>query len=100
MSTPSYLYPTNNTPNAINAYAQRTVQYTQRPGAEYVAGNEVKIQLDTGTPAAFLDTAQSYMRFKLKITNKNFAIDYVNFTYAGAAAFIDTLTITANGNVI
>jgi hypothetical protein len=87
-------------PAAVRSYVRRTKCNTNAPNTTYSPGAEIKIPIFTGTPGAFIDTEDTFLQFKLTITNTNPFIDFVSLGAAGAASLIERISIVANGTSI
>lgn len=87
-------------PNAVNSYIRRFRNIQTNSVGNNQENTEVIIPIDTGTPGAFLDCAQSYLQFDLAIYNANPYIDYVDFGYAGVNSVFETMSVRSNGTAI
>jgi hypothetical protein len=84
-------------PIAVPAYKKRIINTPQNPNDIFLANQVITIPINTGTPGAFLDNEETYLRFTFTIENSNPYIDFINFGSAGAASFIEQIAINANG---
>lgn len=87
-------------PTAVNSYVRRYRNIQRNANGDNLQGTDIIIPIDTGTPGAFLDGAQSYLQFDLKIYNQNPYIDFIDLGPAGVASFFEQLQIRCNGSPI
>jgi hypothetical protein len=87
-------------PNAVNSYIRRYRNIQTNSNGDNAPLSEIIIPIDTGTPGAFLDVAQSYLQFDLKITNQNPYIDFIDFGLSGVNAVFEQMQIRCNGTGI
>lgn len=87
-------------PFAVKSYIRRFRNIQTNSNGQSGQLAEIIIPIDTGTPGAFLDVAQSYLQFDLTITNPNPYIDYVDFPECGANALFEQLQIRSAGTPI
>lgn len=87
-------------PQAVPSYVRRFRNIQTNSSGANGQQVDIIIPLDTSTPGAFLDCAQSFLQYDLLVTNGNPYIDYVTFGKAGGNAVFETMTIRSNGNPI
>lgn len=83
-------------PVATPAYTRRFKSQAQNP--ESTAGTQATITLDTAQPGSFIDTLESYLSFKLTLSNSSTDKGYnVSFSSCGAHALIRAMRIYVQG---
>lgn len=87
-------------PTAVASYVRRYRNIQTNSNGDNLQNAEIIIPIDTGTPGAFLDVAQSYFQATLKIINQNPYIDFVDLGVGGIAGFFEQLQIRCNGTGI
>lgn len=87
-------------PTAVASYIRRYRNIQTNSNGDNLQNAEIIIPIDTGTPGAFLDCAQSYFQATLRIINQNPYIDFVDFGVGGIAGFFEQLQIRCNGTGI
>jgi hypothetical protein len=83
-------------PVATPAYTRRFKSQAQNP--EAAAGTQATITLDTAQPGSFIDTLDSYLSFRLRLTNPSTTRGYnVSFSSCGAQGLIRAMRIYVQG---
>lgn len=63
----------------------------------YKPGDYIYVNVPTGDPGAFTDPKFTKVQFTLRIINKNYGIDMINFGRAGAQAIIKNYAVELGG---
>lgn len=86
-------------PYAVSAYSRR-VKSLANNAQNFGPNSYINITMDTSTPGSFLDPMQSYLKFDLRVRNKNPFVDFLSFGHAGAASLIEEFRIYVQGTPI
>jgi|GEM_PF-5807941 len=86
-------------PTTVEAYS-RAVQSIATNAQSFGPNTYANIVIDTSTPGAFLDPAQTFIEFDFEMINDNPYVDFMNLGAAGMASFIEEFRIYNQGTPV
>jgi len=96
---PKMLNLSSRKPTTVEAYSRQVASIATN-AQSFGPNTYANIVIDTSTPGAFYDPAQTFLEFDIEFQNTNPYIDFMNLGAAGMASFIEEFRIYNQGTPV